>query len=147
MLDKDKEHYPKDPETLLRDVSVAIKLKDIKRDQILQERMSRTWWERTVLIVLFIATVGFLVTLATIHLSGQENIPEIVNYILYMTFGVMIISLIALLEILLERVSVLRQSHEIHVQHLKDLHKSVKTLSAQLEALNKDEPEDDSPSE
>ena len=51
------------------------------------------------------------------------------NYILYACFAVMIISLIAFLEILMERVSALRQSYEILNQNLRQTHKILKSLA------------------
>ena len=109
MLDENQPNPPRDPEALVRDVQVSLQLKDIKRDQTLGERASAHWWERGIITVLFLSTVGFLTTLITINFAPQEQIPTLFKYILYVTFGVMMVALIALLELVLAKLAAVRR--------------------------------------
>jgi hypothetical protein len=113
MLDENQPHPPRDRETLVRDVSVSLQLKDIKRDQELKEQAAARWWERGVVTLLFLSTVGFLTTLIAINFAPVEKTPLIFKYVLYITFGVMMVSLIGLLEILLAKLAALRRLYTL----------------------------------
>ena len=110
---------------MLRDLSVSIQLKDIKRLQKLHERLAPRWWEHGFLALLFLSTTSFLVTLITVRFSGVEQARPALDYILYVSFGLMIISLIAVLEFLLAKVRTLRQIYEMFHQDLSQLEQQV----------------------
>ena len=128
MLNERDENLSRDPEILLRDVSVSIRLRDIKYHQRLLERLSIRWWEQIFLILLFFSTIGFLLTLITLQFSDLVHPPLLMRYALYVFFGFMMISLIATLEFLLSKVKTLRQIYEMFHQDLSHLEKQVASL-------------------
>ena len=131
MLENNDRPLPRDPQALLRDFSVSIQLKDIKRLQKLHERLAPRWWEHGFLALLFLSTASFLVTLITVRFSGVEQARPALDYILYVSFGLMMISLIAVLEFLLAKVTALRLLYQLLTRELA-------AAQEQLKAQQKD---------
>ena len=132
MLENNDRPLPRDPQALLRDFSVSIQLKDIKRLQKLHERLAPRWWEHGFLALLFLSTASFLVTLITVRFSGVEQARPALDYILYVSFGLMMISLIAVLEFLLAKVTALRLLYQLLTRELA-------AAQEQLKSQQKDE--------
>ena len=102
-------HYPRDPKVLSRELSLVIELKDIKRNQELHEQLQDRWWDRFLLLLLFSSTIGFLLTLLTLKLAPRAAETQIIHYILYAAFLVMMVALVGVLEALLSKLQTLRR--------------------------------------
>ncbi|MBN1518258.1 hypothetical protein JXA32_16980 [Candidatus Sumerlaeota bacterium] len=107
--EEQSDSYPRDPKTLAQELSLALELRNIKRHQALHERLSDQWWERFLLLALFVSTIGFLLTAITLKLAPRASSQLLMQYILYVLFFFMMVSLVAVLEYLLSKLQNLRK--------------------------------------
>ena len=109
MFEPKQPNWTRDPEKLISELSLAMELKDIERDQKLREDLQDKGSERVLLLVLFVSVIAFLLTLVTLKFAPHAKDQPLMDYTLYAIFGVMMISLVGVLEYLLAKIKALRK--------------------------------------
>lgn len=109
--------FPRDKDELLRDFTVASRLRDIREAVDLRQALAPKWWEALVGILQFAASLGLLAALIQ-HPQVRED-----SYLRLIVFwGVLaLLSLVLGFEFLILKLYHLRRAHSIHSNSLVDL--------------------------
>jgi hypothetical protein len=132
MVLPDNFRYARDPETLLREVDAAIRIKDIEAVQRYRDQVELKWWESGIVILLFISGLGFIITI--FKLIPAQN-PVLFKFVLFW-FVLFTITLIAAVEFLLVKINALRQLYEINARILERIEKRINLELHQSEKKN-----------
>lgn len=121
--------YPQEAEKLLKEVSARIKIKDIKELYQLRDQVVFKWWETLILLLLFGAGLGFIVT--AFFLVPEKNTDIFFNFL---TFWVVLLTLtlIATIEFLILKFRALRRLHTLHSRWIEETQKDLKQLKQLL---------------
>jgi len=92
------------PDELLREVEAAIKVRDIGRLQKWRDTIEIQWWESFLVVLLFIAGLGFIITIY--KLLPAEN--RALFYFVFFWFFLFTLALVASVEMLIAKISALR---------------------------------------
>lgn len=126
VLEKDPRRLSRDPGELIRDIDLSLELKDITRAQRLQERLRASWWERLLVVGMFASVVSFLLTTIMLHGTEAMHHPRIV-ILNYLSFGAMMVTLVAVLENLLSKIATMRKMLFLMDEELNELKKALAT--------------------
>jgi hypothetical protein len=152
----DQEVYPRDKETLLREMDARMRLSDIKRLHALHHRMAPSWWEPVFVILLFAAALGLLASLHQYvaardrlveRLTDPQN-AEIDKWILFSElqnrplnkwmlfwFGLTILMTIMCFQIILFRIYNFRRMSDVLMRSVEDARNRMDRLEAQVEEV------------
>ena len=111
------------PDELLREVDAAIKVRDIGRLQKWRDTIEIQWWESLLVVLLFIAGLGFIITIY--KLLPAEN--RALFYFVFFWFFLFTLALVASVEMLIAKISALRgltQWQEERILRLEARHAS-----------------------
>ena len=109
------------PDELLREVDAAIKVRDIGRLQKWRDTIEIQWWESLLVVLLFIAGLGFIITIY--KLLPAEN--RALFYFVFFWFFLFTLALVASVEMLIAKISALRgliQWQEERIERLEAKH-------------------------
>lgn len=120
------EPYPEDKDTLLREVSATIRIRDLRELDKLRDQISIKWWESTLILLLFVSSTGFVATVGRVLLAQESKISIFV----LVWFCAMIVALVATLEFILMKLRALRRLQELDSHFLSE-------ISQRLEAMEK----------
>ncbi len=111
------------PDELLREVDAAIKIRDIGRLQKWRDTIEIQWWESFLVVMLFIAGLGFIITIY--KLLPVDN--RALFYFVFFWFSLFTLALVASVEMLIAKISALRgliQWQEERILRLEARHAS-----------------------
>lgn len=131
---QDKPQYPKDKEELLRELTLADRLKDIRDQERLRERLAPRWWETLLPVVQFAAALGLLASL--MQLTSLRS-----NMFVWLTFfwgALTIVSLVMGFEFVIFRLQAMRRANEILVRQIEELGERVGELEKDRRHSEKD---------
>ncbi|MCE5230177.1 hypothetical protein LLG95_11335 [bacterium] len=130
MSDEEQQpHYPRDKEALLRDLTLVGRLKDIRDQAMLRERLAPRWWEALLGVVQFAAALGLLASLVQHPVIKADPYGRLAVF-----WGVlMILSLVMSFEFVIFRMQALRRANEILTRQVAD-------LTGRIAELEKDHP-------
>lgn len=109
------------PDELLREVDAAIKVRDIGRLQKWRDTIELQWWESLLVVLLFIAGLGFIITIY--KLLPADN--RALFYFVFFWFFLFTLALVASVEMLIAKISALRgliQWQEERIERLEGKH-------------------------
>lgn len=118
--------YPRDKEQILRDFTVAGRLKDIRDMARLKERLAPKWWEASILVIQFIAALGLLASVLLYPPLSSTMLGRFLIFWLALT----VLSLILGFELVILRMHHLRQAFQVSTSMVEDLAKRVNELEA-----------------
>ncbi len=127
--------YPRDKETLLRDLTLVERLKDIREASELRDRLAPRWWEAAVGLVQFAAALGLMASLLQHPTLRGDAFGRLIVF--WMT--VMILSLVLGFEFLIFRLHTLRRANEIMLRRIEDLTHRVEAEDKAIESLRQPE--------
>lgn len=118
MSDEEQQpHYPRNKDELLRDLTLVGRLKDIRDQAMLRERLAPRWWEALIGILQFAAALGLLASLVQHEYFRNDPYGRLTVF-----WGVlMILSLVMGFEFVIFRMHNLRRANEILARQLDDL--------------------------
>ncbi len=119
-----KRPYSRDPEVLSREVFATLKARDILEYYQLREQVQMKWWEVLVMALLFIAGLGFMVTL--LYLLPPKNVELYLRF-LKAWIILLVIAGIATLEIILVKVRAMARIMTIQGHMIQDLERIIRT--------------------
>lgn len=96
--------YSRQPELLSKEVSATLKLKEIKEYYRLKEQLQVKWWEIFVMALLFVAGLGFILTI--LYLLPPKNLELYFRFLVFWSI-LLVIAVIGTLEILMVKVRAL----------------------------------------
>jgi len=123
-----KDSFPIDPKQLEAEVSAVVKIKDIEELYRLKEQVSVKWWETGLIVLLFIAGFGFILTVSKLIPMGE---PVIYWFILFWVAAI-ILTLIGCVEFLIAKFRALRRLYEIHTRFLTMLQKDLEDVKKKI---------------
>ncbi len=129
---------PREPHRLLREVSAAIRLRDIEEWQRLRDSVAIQWWESALVTLLFISGVGIIVTIS--QLIPRQT--PLLYYFILAWCVLWILTLISCIEFLINKFRSLRRMHEITERTLHQMHSDIEELRKAVVALKKELEED-----
>ncbi|MCX7765745.1 MAG: hypothetical protein N2246_03450 [Candidatus Sumerlaeia bacterium] len=115
--------YPRDPESISREVQATLKIKDIQNYYRLKERLATKWWEFLVMTLLFVAGLGFIVT--TLYLLPPKNLQIYFRFLMFWAV-MLVLALIGTLEILITKIRTLHQLMNYQQRLITDLQNYLK---------------------
>lgn len=118
--------FPRDKDRILRELTLAGHLKDIRDTSQLKERLAPKWWEAAVGVFQFAAALGLLASI--VQYPHLRALPEGRLLIFWMT--AMILSLIMGFEFLILRLQHLRRAYDMNVRLIEDLHRRLQSLES-----------------
>ena len=138
--------YPKDKDQLLRDFTVAGRLKDIRDAIQLQEQLAPKWWEALIGLIQFVAALGFLAALF-LRFPPDQTQPTDRLIVIWMTL--LILSLVFGFEFVIYRLHHLRRANQIALRMLEHLREQMAELEGKTSAMptipNQAEPKRETP--
>lgn len=117
MILPDSYRPSREPKKLLREVDAAIKMRDIERRQRWHEALEFRWWESGVVVMLFVSGLGFVITI--FKLIPAEN--RILFWFVFSWFFLFTLTLVASVEIIVRKITALRNLCEWQEQRLERL--------------------------
>jgi hypothetical protein len=113
--------FPRDRETLLRELDAAIKIRDIERVQRWRDRVELKWYEAGIVLLLFISGLGFVITIFKLipHNNAQ------LFWFVFFWFLLFTITLVAAVEFLLAKIHALRQLYNLNTLMLERVEKQL----------------------
>lgn len=117
MILPDNFRASREPETLLREVDAAIRIRDIERQQRWREALEVRWWESATVVMLFVSGLGFIITI--FNLIPAEN--RALFWFVFFWFFVFTLTLVASVEMLIAKINALRGLCEWQDKRLGDL--------------------------
>lgn len=129
--------HTRDAEKLLREVDAAIKIQEIKRTQDYRYQVEPKWWESGIVMLLFISSLGFILTIFKLLPSGNRPL----FWFVFFWFVLFTLTLVATVEFLLVKIHALRRLLELHRRTLERQEKQLKLLSERTELLSSNEDE------
>ncbi|MCD6385364.1 hypothetical protein J7M23_06260 [Candidatus Sumerlaeota bacterium] len=115
--------YPRRPESLSRELSATLKLKDIQEYYRLKERLQIKWWEMLVMTLLFVAGLGFILTV--LYLLPPKNLELFFRFLVFWSV-LLVIAVIGALEILMVKVRALYRLLNYQALLIKELENRLK---------------------
>lgn len=109
----------RDAKTLLREVDAAIRVKDIQKLYRYRAQVERQWWESGLMVLMFISGLGFIITI-------YKLIPferPLLFWFVFFWFALFVLTLIAIIEMILTKLSALRALYELNSRLLEELEK------------------------
>lgn len=122
-----KEPFPKNPEVLVKEVDATIKIKDIKEIYRLKDIVAIKWWETLLVLILFFSGTGFLFTVLQTDYLFPPDKSIILKFIL-VWFVILILTIIATIEFLLQKFRALRKLYELQTNLILSLQKEVDNI-------------------
>lgn len=132
-----QEGFPRDPKRLIREVDAAIKIKDIEMIQKCRDRVELKWWESGLLALLFVAGLGFIITIYKI-LPAQN--PTLFKFVFFW-FLLFVFALIVSIEFLLMKINALRQLNELQTRLITQIEKQLTEQQQQQQETAQPHPE------
>ena len=130
MLQRFQNRFPRDKDELVRDFTVAGRLKDIRDAAELKDRLAPKWWVALIGLVQFAAALGLLGSVI-VYTKLAVNDP---GRILVFFLGLLILSIVFMSEFMLFKVHHLRRANEISVRMIEDLRRRVEELEVNTPA-------------
>ena len=115
--------YPRDADSISREVSATLKVKDITQYYRLRDRLQFKWWEFFVMALLFVAGLGFVVTM--LYLLPSHNLQLYLRFLAFWTV-ILVFAVIASLEILIAKVKALYLLLYYQAHLLQDLQREIR---------------------
>jgi hypothetical protein len=109
----------RDAKMLLREVDAALRAKDVKRLYIYRQKLERKWWEPGITALMFIAGLGFVITIYKLIPAGN---PLLFSFVFFW-FALFVFTLFITIEVFQARISALCMLYEILSRELEDEHK------------------------
>ncbi len=121
--------YPRDKDELLRDLTLVGRLKDIRDQAALRERLAPRWWEALIGILQFAAALGLLASIVQHEYFRSDPYGRLTVF-----WGVlMILSLVMGFEFVIFRMHNLRRANEILVRQIEDLSRRIDAIENEKE--------------
>lgn len=121
--------YPRDKDELLRDLTLVGRLKDIRDQAALRERLAPRWWEALIGILQFAAALGLLASIVQHEYFRSDPYGRLTVF-----WGVlMILSLVMGFEFVIFRMHNLRRANEILVRQVEDLSRRIDAIENEKE--------------
>ena len=120
--------YPRNKEELIRDFAVAGRLKDIRDEIELKERLAPKWWEAGIGVIQFGAALGLLASL--VQYAGLREDPT-VKFIVFW-FVLTLLTLVLGFEFLILRLHHMRRAHAIALRMINALEERTAALEQQI---------------
>jgi hypothetical protein len=133
--------YPNNKDELLRDFTVAGRLKEIRDAIQLKDRLAPKWWEAVVGIVQFAAALGLLASI--VQDPPLRAAP--MGRLLVLWLILLVISLIFGFEFLIFRIHHLRRAFEISLKQIDHLGQRIEALEHALKKNTENDTEKKSP--
>lgn len=129
---------PRNKEDLLREVDVRMRLGEIKKMYDMKDRLNPKWWESLTMILMFVSTLGLLLSLYLFK-DMEQDPPR--AWILFW-LSMLILSIVFSFEFLLFKVYALRRANDLLVRLADDMQgrhdraeKRMDAISAAVEKL------------
>lgn len=127
--EEEKPHYPHNKDELLRDLTLVGRLKDIRDQAALRERLAPRWWEALIGVLQFAAALGLLASLVHYEFFRGDAYGRLAVF-----WGVlMILSLVMGFEFVIFRMHNLRRANEILARQIDDLTHRISELEKEKE--------------
>ena len=110
---------------LLREVDAALRAKDVKRLYVYREQLERKWWEPGIRALMFIAGLGFIITIYKLIPAGN---PLLFGFIFFW-FALFVFALFLIMEVYQARINALCVLYEILSREMEDEHKQQQAAS------------------
>ncbi len=120
--------YPRDPESLSKELSATFKVKDITEYYRLKDRLQFRWWDFFFLALLFIGGLGFIVT--AIYLLPPKNFELYMRFLAFWAI-MLAFAVIALLEILVAKMKALHRMVSYHARFIEGMQRQLRELQLQ----------------
>jgi hypothetical protein len=122
--DSPEEHFPRDKDILLRDFTVASRLREIRDEANLRYSLAPKWWETLIGVVMFGAAVGLMAALIQHPAVRQDELLTLIAF-----WGVLaLVSLVMSLEFLILKLYHLRRANEVLLKGLQEMDHRVSAL-------------------
>ena len=116
----------RDAKMLLREVDAALRAKDVKRLYQYRQKLERKWWEPGITALMFIAGLGFVITIYKLIPAGN---PLLFGFVFFW-FALFVFTLFITIEVFQARISALCMLYEILSRELEEEHKQPHTADA-----------------
>ena len=116
----------RDAKMLLREVDAALRAKDVKRLYQYRQKLERKWWEPGITALMFIAGLGFVITIYKLIPAGN---PLLFGFVFFW-FALFVFTLFITIEVFQARISALCMLYEILSRELEEEHKQPHTEDA-----------------
>lgn len=127
--------YPRDPDSISREVQATIKIKDIQNYYRLNERLATKWWEFLIMTLLFVAGLGFIVT--TLYLLPPKNLQIYFRFLMFWAV-ILVLALIGTLEILITKIRTLQQLITYQQRLITELQNQLKHNAGEKGSVTED---------
>ena len=117
MILPDNFRASREPETLLREVDAAIRIRDIERLQRWRDALEVRWWESATVVMLFVSGLGFIITIFKLIPAGNRAL----FWFVFFWFFLFTLTLVASVEMLVAKINALRGLCEWQDKRLGDL--------------------------
>ena len=116
--------YPRDKDELLRDLTLIGRLKDIRDQAALRDRLAPKWWEALIGIIQFAAALGLLASLIQHPLLREDPYARLVVF----WGGLMILALVLGFEFVILCLHNLRRVNDLTTRRLEDAFRRIEEL-------------------
>ncbi|HOR26607.1 MAG TPA: hypothetical protein PLS90_00720 [Candidatus Sumerlaeota bacterium] len=116
--------YPRDKEELIRDFTVAGRLRDIRDSVRLRDQLMPRWWEAGVGVLQFGAALGLLASL--VQYAGLREDP--MGHFIVFWFILTLLSLVLGFEFLILRLHQMRRAHVVALRLIEKLDERIAAL-------------------
>lgn len=120
--------FPRDKDELLRDFTVANRLKDIRDAENLKDGLAPRWWETLVGVMQFAAALGLLASLVQHPQLREDTLARLIVFWVVL----MILSLVLGFEFMILKLYSLRRAYEVQLRLLDGLRRHVEELEKQV---------------
>lgn len=123
---------PRNKEDLLREVDVRMRIGEIKKMYEMKDRLNPKWWESITMILLFVSTLGLLLSLYLFE-DVAHGPPRV--WLLFW-FSMMVLSVVFSFEFLLFKVYALRRANDLLVRLADDLQQRQDGVEERMNAIS-----------
>jgi hypothetical protein len=120
--------FPKDKDQILRDFTLAQRLKDIREVTQLKDRLAPKWWESIIIIIQFAGSLGLL---ASVVQYPPLRYLFLGNFLIFW-MALTILSIVLGFELVIVRLHHLRQAFQVHSRMIDELTKCLSDLEARI---------------
>lgn len=130
--------FPSNKDELLRDFTVANRLKDIRDAENLKDGLAPRWWETMVGVLQFAAALGLLASLVQHPYLREDYLARLIVF----WGALMVLALVLGFEFLILKLYSLRRAHEIQLRLIEDLRRRLEAVENHLGPATKGGPAD-----
>jgi len=122
--DEPTPRYPRNKDELLRDFTVARKIRDIHDSAKLQDHLAPKWWEAVIGLVQFAAALGLLAAIVQ-HPALKE---DLFGRLIAFWVALMILSLVLGFEFVIFRLHHLRRANVMALRRIEELERRLREI-------------------